>query len=282
MRALLRCASRRVVRRFAAREWIAGGVFVLGMLASAVAPAQVVKCVDAKGRVEYAKTCPAGTKEASRIQRDVPPEAPTPDRAGPAATGRATAIETGPDQLDGAEDNVCGASSRLAGARAGLAEKDTLPVEQLAGPIDDPRRREFLQQKLDAGLESAQKSIVASQANDLARYQSEYKRMTGAEFNVALCGDTQRRIKRREAWESRRREEALQKHADLVVSSEGDGIRAICREKETMDGPPKDRAQAFTAEQLKDIQDGGRAAYVRLVASYERSHHKRFEPALCR
>ena len=257
------------------------GLVVLSLLALSPASAQVVKCVDAKGRVEYAKACPPGTTEAGRIQRPETPTPVAPTRAVASASGSPSAKELSPEELNNAEDNVCRASNGVRRASEALVEMGSLPVEQLAGPITDARRREFLQQHLDEGLISAQRGIVESQQKDLVRYQAEYRRMTGSEFNTSLCGDTQRRIKRQEVWETQRREAELRKHADKVVSNEADGVRAICKEKQAMQGPSKELLHHWTADQVKDIQERGRAEYTLLVASYERSYNKRFDPANC-
>ena len=257
------------------------GLVVLSLLAPSLASAQVVKCVDAKGRVEYGKTCSPGSTEAGRIQRPETPTPATPTRAVAPASGSASAKEVRPDELDNAEDNVCRASNGAARARAALAEKGTLPVEQLAGPVADSQRREFLQQQLNEGLVSGQRGIVTSQEKDLVRYQAEYRRMTGSEFNTALCVGTERRIKRREVWETQRREAELRKHADQVVSNEAEGIRAICKGKQAMNGPSKELLHQWTADQVKFIQERGQAEYTLLAAAYERSYKKRFDPANC-
>jgi hypothetical protein len=254
-------------------------LLVLGQLAASLAQAQVVKCVDVNGRVEYSKVCPTGSTEAGRIQRDAMPTPSPAPRGVPAPTGYANPADIGPDRLDNAEDNVCGAAGRLAGAKAGLADKGSVPVEKLAGQqIDDPSRRQALQQTLDASLQSTQRDMVAASAKELAKYQAEYRRLTGAEFNTALCDDKQRRIKRQEAWEIKRREDQM----DKAMSNEADGVRAICRQKQFMDGPSKDAASWYSAEQVKDMQEMGREGYAGLVASYERTYNTRFDPARCR
>lgn len=261
---------------------------VASLLAAGPARAQVVKCVDAQGRVEYARICPPGTSESGRVRESAPaPAAPAPTARMPASSPASPArAEPTPDVLDGAEMNVCRAAGGLAQARRALdditsGKEAPLPVESLAGPQNDPRRRAFLQQKLDEGLVSGQRSIVDSQAKDLARYQAEYRRLTGAEYDTALCGDTQRRLRRREAWEASRREEDRQARAQKVVANEADAVRAICREKQAMDGPSQDVAHHFPPDHLKQIQQEGREAYGRLVSAYERSHGKRFDPAHC-
>lgn len=250
------------------------------LLCSADALAQVMKCVDAKGRVEYAKTCATGTTEATTIQRNGT-QSPIGAPAAPVRQVPPGPREVGPDELDSLEANICGASTRVANAKAALAKKDSVPVEGLAGAIKDGRRRDHAQQSLDTAVDTAQKTMVSDFVNELARYQDEYRRVTGAEFNTALCGDTRRRAARREAWENRRRDERLQKQADELVASEPEAVRTICREKQNMDGAARRPEGMLPADVVREGQERSRVAYARLVASYERTHSKQFDPARC-
>lgn len=258
----------------------------LGLVVVSLAQAQVVKCVDAKGRVEYAKICPPGTNEAARLQRDAPPTTatpPTPAAAPRPLSGSAKAGEIDPAELDNAEYSVCMAAGQVVAATAVLKEleKDSVPIEQLASQKSDDPRRRAAQSEMSAGLQSTQKRMVANAINDLAKYQDVYRRLTGAEFDARLCNDNQRRIARREAWEAKRRDDQKQQWADRTVSNEGEGVRKICREKQMMDGPSKDMAVHLPADQIKHIQTEGRANYTLLVASYEKTYNRRFDPARC-
>ncbi len=261
----------------------------VGLVVGSLAQAQVVKCVDAKGRVEYAKTCPPGTNEAARLQRDVAPTpaAPPMPAAAPrppsAPVGSAKAGEMDPAELDNAETDVCRAAGLALAATAVLKELEKdVPMEQLAGQkVDDPRRR-AAQSEMGAGIRSSQKNAEANAIKDLAKYQDVYRRLTGAEFDIGLCNDNQRRIARREAWEAKRREDQQRQWADRTVSNEADGVRTICKEKQSMDGPSKELAVHLPADQIKHIQTEGRANYTLLVASYEKTYKKRFDPASCR
>ena len=264
----------------------------LGLVVVSLAHAQVVKCVDAKGRVEYAKICPPGTNEAARLQRDAPPTPaapptlaapPTPAAAPRPLSGSSKAGEIDPAELDNAEYSVCMAAGQVVGATAVLKdlEKDSVAIEQLAGQKSDDPRRRAAQSEMSAGIQSTQKRMVANAINDLAKYQDVYRRLTGAEFDTRLCNDNQRRIARREAWEAKRRDDQKQQWADRTVSNEGEGVRKICREKQMMDGPSKDMAVHLPADQIKHIQTEGRANYTLLVASYEKTYNKRFDSARC-
>ncbi|MGH8265626.1 MAG: hypothetical protein ACRET4_19280 [Steroidobacteraceae bacterium] len=102
----------------------------------------------------------------------------------------AGAAEIDPGVLDDAETNVCAAHSRLQQAMAAASEarSKSIPVEQLGGqPIDDPARRAFLEKSLTGIAVGAQDSLVKNSRDELARYQSEYTHLTGAEFDTALC-----------------------------------------------------------------------------------------------
>ncbi len=48
----------------------------LGILAAGAAAAQVLECVDAKGRKEFAQTCPPGTVKETQLRKSSPPAAP--------------------------------------------------------------------------------------------------------------------------------------------------------------------------------------------------------------
>ena len=105
----------------------------------------------------------------------------------------ANAAEPDPDTLDNAETNICAAQARLRAAMAGALEARAapVPVEQLSGQkIADPGRRALLQQQLDSSIANAQEGLVNDARRDLLRYQSEYKSLTGTEFNAALCSGT--------------------------------------------------------------------------------------------
>ncbi|HZR02194.1 MAG TPA: DUF4124 domain-containing protein [Burkholderiales bacterium] len=210
-------------------------LLLAGALCIAPAKAQVMKCVDANGRIEYAKSCAAGATEAARIQRNGT-QVPGASQAAPAPVPPQKTTEPGPEELDGLELNICAAATRGGGEKGGPAD---------------------------------------------VRYQAEYKRLTGGEFNTALCGDSQRRMARRVAWENKRRDERLQQQADDIVANEGEALRAICREKQAMASAAKKSEGTARADAVKDSQERSRVLYARLVASYERTHNKAFDPTRC-
>ena len=51
------------------------------MLAAGAAAGQVLECVDAKGKKEYAQTCPPGTVKETKLMKSSPAGAPTPGAA---------------------------------------------------------------------------------------------------------------------------------------------------------------------------------------------------------
>lgn len=244
--------------------------------------AQVVKCVDANGRVEYAKTCSPGTTRSTTIQSG---EAQSPPRreATPASAARAaTPAKAGgndPATLDRVEDLVCTASRQAAAARSGLADTSPVPVEQLNGrPIEDPRKREALQRQVDSVLRSTQQSIVDDAERSLARYQAEYRRLTGSTYDVRLCDDNQRRIDRRVAWEERRVRDEAAVRAEGAVASEDAAVREICGQRQRLDMLPRgDPPESLPGQMLTRAQ----ATYDSLLEAYARKYRKSFDTRKC-
>lgn len=247
-------------------------VFLCALLAPSAVGAQVVKCVDAKGRVEYAKVCPPGTNAAGPIRLDATPDpAPTPSAAAP-RPGTAKAPDVDPGLLNDAEDRVCTASVALARARSAQAAKGRAPADKSSSPpatSGDP--------KVDAFLDNMESSIVrdeiASQTKELARHQADYRRLTGTEFNVAYCNDNQRRYERQVAYDAAR--ERKRNLNQFMANYESEGVKAICAERKAGAGAPSSGQDAARA-------GGAESEYDRLVAAYERVYQRKFDPARCR
>jgi hypothetical protein len=190
--------------------------------------------------------------------------------------------EVSPDVLDELEQRICSADQNWTNASQELARGQQMPVEAVTGQsISDPRRREYLQQRLDAVLTGAQKSIVAEHRRQLDDSQQQYRALVGHEFDLSLCGQADRRMKRREAWEARRQETELQQQADRLAGSDTSMVSAACRELTILKGPPPEARAAFRESDVQYWQARAKENYERLSRSYEARTGSRFDPARC-
>src|SRR5262245_31392596 len=190
--------------------------------------------------------------------------------------------EVSPDVLDELEQRICIADQNATNATRELARGQQIPVESVTGQsISDPRRREYLQQRLDAVLTGAQKALVAEHRRQFDESQQQYRTLVGREFDLSLCGQADRRMKRREGWEAKRQEAELQQQADRLAGSDSSMLSAACRELTIMKGPPPEARAAFKESDVQYWQARARENYERLSRSYEARTGNRFDPARC-
>lgn len=62
--------------------------------------------------------------------------------------------------------------------------------------------------------------------------------MVGHEFDLSLCGQSDRRIRRRQVWEDKRQDADSQRQAERLAATDDSMISAACRELQIMKGPP--------------------------------------------
>ena len=88
------------------------------------------------------------------------------------------------------------ATSRLQGSVAAAVQdsRQSIPVEQLAGRIDNPVSRAQLRRELDNRVKQAQTERVETNRRDLIRYQAEYRQLTGREFDTGQCDGPRVRV----------------------------------------------------------------------------------------
>jgi hypothetical protein len=190
--------------------------------------------------------------------------------------------DVSPDVLDGLEQTICIADKNWTESLQALAKGQQVSVEAVAGQnISDPRRREFLQQKLDAALTAAQRQLIAGHRRQLEESQQEYRALVGREFDLSLCGQTDRRRMRREAWEVKRQEAEMRQQADRLAASDTSMVSAACRELAVMKGPPPEARSAFKESDVQYWQARARENYERLSRSYEARTGTRFDPSRC-
>ncbi len=197
------------------------------------------------------------------------------------------AVDIDPARLDEAETNVCVANARLDGAVAGLTDAQrggSVPVERLMNQrIDDPARRAALQRKVDGIMLGAQHSIVEAFRQDLAHAQDEHRRLTGADFNVALCRGSVIRTGHVQAAHKRRHEQQDAQLAQAARDQEA-GTRELiafqtaCDDSKVLSVPPEAAARLFPAGYV----DEARRRFTECATNYQRRNGKPFDPALCR
>lgn len=181
--------------------------------------------------------------------------------------------DVSPDVLDELERTICIGDQNWTNALQDHARQHQVSVEALAGQnISDPRRREYLQQKLDAMLTASQKELIAWHRRQLEQSQQEYRRLVGHEFDLSLCGQPDRRMKRRDAWEAK---------ADRLAGSDTSMVSAACRELAVMKGPPPEARSSFKESDIQYWQARATENYERLSRSYEARTGKRFDPSRC-
>lgn len=203
-----------------------------------------------------------------------------------ALAGAVGAVEMDPTRLDEAETNVCVANTRFEGAVAGLADtqRGSVPVEQLMNQrIDDPARRAALQRTVDGMMLGAQNSLVEGFRKDLARAQDEHRRLTGADFNVALCRGAEIRTGHAQAAHKRRQEQQDAQLAQAVRDQEAGtqeliAFQTACSDSRVLSVPPEAAARLFPAGYV----DNARTRFAEFTTNYQRRNGKPFDPALCR
>jgi hypothetical protein len=201
---------------------------------------------------------------------------------GAGAVSLAGKADVSPDVLDDLERTICIADRNWTNALREPAGRHGIPVEALAGQhVGDPRRREYLQQRLDAALTAAQKELIAEHRRQLEKSQRDYRALVGHEFDLSLCEQADRRAKRREAWEAKRQESEMQRQADRLAGSETSMVSAACRELAIMKGPPPEARSAFKESDVQYWQARARENYERLSRSYEARTGSRFDPGRC-
>jgi hypothetical protein len=132
------------------------GLVVLSLLAPSHASAQVVKCVDAKGRANMARRAHPEVPGQS-IQR---PETPTPARPPVPRPLRVPQCK-GSQPTSWTMPKTTYAGPQWRGPGQGRWPRWALPVEQLAGPSRIAAAR-IPQQQLNESLVSGQRGIVVS------------------------------------------------------------------------------------------------------------------------
>jgi hypothetical protein len=200
---------------------------------------------------------------------------------GATAMSMAGESDVSPDVLDELERTICIGDQNWTNALQEQARQQQVSVEALAGQISDPRRREYLQQKLDAMLTASQKELIAWHRRQLEKSQQEYRRLVGHEFDLSLCGQTDRRMKRRDAWEAKRQETEMQQQADRLAASDTSMVSAACRELAVMKGPPPEARSSFKESDIQYWQARATENYERLSRSYEARTGTRFDPSRC-
>ncbi len=123
-----------------------------------------------------------------------------------AALSDAGEADISPDVLDELESTICIAASNWTNSLEEHAKRQSIPVETLSGTISDPARREYLQRRLDATLTAAQQGLIDSHRRQLSEAQRRYRDLVGHEFDLSLCGQSDRRIQRRQAWDAKRQD----------------------------------------------------------------------------
>ena len=201
---------------------------------------------------------------------------------GVVAVSRAGEAAVSPDVLDELEQTICIAEKNWAGSLEEHARQHRVPIDAVAGQdVGDPRRREALQQKLDAVLDASQKSLVAWLRQQLEESQQRYRSLVGHELDLSLCGEAARRMERREAWEKRRREAEMQHQADLLAATDASMLGAACRELAVMKGPPAEAGSSFRDGDVQYWQAQAKDNYHRLSRSYQARTGKPFDPGRC-
>jgi hypothetical protein len=190
--------------------------------------------------------------------------------------------DVSPDVLDELERTICVSSSNWTNALEEQAKRQSVSIEAVSGQkIDDPARREYLQQRLDAALTASQKKLTAELRRQYLESQQRYGKLVGHEFDLSRCGQTAYREQRRQAWEKEQQEAAMQQQADRLAGSEASMLGAACRDLEIMKGPPAEARAAFTERDIELLQGKAKENIERLFRSYEKRTGKRFDPARC-
>jgi len=187
-----------------------------------------------------------------------------------------------PDVLDELESTICISASNWTNALEAHAKRQSIPVEALSGQaIADPARREYLQRRLDAVLNAAQQGLIDDFRRQLSDAQRRYGELVGHEFDLSLCGQSERRIQRRQAWEDKRPDAEMQRQAERLAATDDPMVSAACRELQIMKGPPPAARSSFAESDIQLWQSKARESYERLSRAYESRTGRRFDPSRC-
>jgi hypothetical protein len=200
----------------------------------------------------------------------------------------AGAAPPGASELDNAEANICSANARLQGSIAAAVQdsRQSIPIEQLAGRIEDPVSRARLQRELDSRVKQAQAQMVETNRRDLVRYQSEYRQLTGRDFDTGQCDGARVRVTHAQR-EQQQRQVAMNVQTARMsqVLAAGEAYRQAdirmseaCDAKKALDVPPQAAARLFPPGYVEK----SRQVYGEFVSSYQREHGAPFDPARCR
>jgi hypothetical protein len=200
----------------------------------------------------------------------------------------AGASPAGASDLDNAESNICMANSRLQGSVAAAVQdsRQSIPIEQLAGRIDNPVSRAQMQRELDNRVRQAQDQMVETNRRDLIRYQAEYRQLTGREFDSGQCSGGRPRVTHA-MREQQQRQVAI--NAQTVKMSQvlaaGAAYRQAdirmseaCDAKKATEVPPQAAARLFPPGYVEK----SRQVYSEFVSSYQREHGTPFDTSRCR
>jgi hypothetical protein len=191
-------------------------------------------------------------------------------------------------ELDNAEANICMAHSRLQGSVAAAVQdsRQSIPIEQLAGRIDNPMSRAQMQRELDNRVRQAQDQMVETNRRDLVRYQSEYRQLTGREFDTAQCDGVRVRVTH-QLREQQQRQVAMSAQTARMSQALAAGeayrqadihMSEACDAKKALDVPPQAAARLFPPGYVEK----SRQVYSQFVSSYQREHGAPFDAARCR
>lgn len=180
------------------------------------------------------------------------------------------------------------ATSRLQGSVAAAVQdsRQSIPVEQLAGRIDNPVSRAQLQRELNNWVKQAQNEMVETNRRDLIRYQAEYRQLTGREFDTRQCDGPRVRVIHA-MREQQQRQVAM--NAQTVKLSQvlaaGEAYRQAdirmseaCDANKVMEVPPQAVARLLPPEYVEK----SRQVYSEFVSSYQREHGAPVDTAHCR
>jgi hypothetical protein len=198
-----------------------------------------------------------------------------------AALSDAGEADNSPDVLDELESTICIAASNWTNSLEEHAKRQSIPVETFSGTISDPARREYLQRRLDATLTAAQQGLIDSNRRQLSEAQRRYRDLVGHEFDLSLCGQPDRRIQRRQAWDAKRQDADSQRQAERLAATDESMIAAACRELQVIKGPPPEARSSFAESDVRLWQAKARESYERLSRAYESRTGRRFDPARC-
>lgn len=204
-----------------------------------------------------------------------------------AATGLAEplmAASPSSSDLDNAEARVCGANVALKNAAA-ATERDknqSFPMDGIAHGATDPARRAFLQREMDSRVRAAQQSIADSARSDLLRSQSDYRLLTGREFDTGLCDGGRVRVTHAMLDQDRREAEQAAFSVKMKqVLAQGEAYRQAeaqrsdaCSAKLALELDAKRAAMLFPP----GYQEKSRQVYDDYLRAYQREHGKPFDP----